>query len=924
MEPAYILPVKPPAFSAFPPASGNGGSAWELATDAELAMAAAVTDRAGKEAFVEIVRRHQTAVCAVAWSVTGRIGLVDDIAQETFFKAWKRLSTLREPAKLRAWLTRIAHDCAVDAIQGEKSHLPLDEPAPGLPAVCGAARPDSAAAEAEEEALVWSSLAALPETLRTPLVSYYREGQSVAAVAAALDLSEDAVKQRLSRGRQALRAAVETRIETVLGRIQPSALLIVTIAAGIGLLAKPAAIAAGVTAAAATASAGGAAGTAGTMGVGAAGTTAAATATSAGAWSAAGISTFMTATSWLAAAITLAAFFPLGWKANGTVGASGADKAQAALSVPSATGGPFAAFPNSKFLAEWRRLHLAHGSGAAAMPVLHAAIQAEADAFRREALNVALLAEWAAVDPGGAFQNLWSEKKNTEDAAQLMRAWLKRDPDQAAGHLLAHLNGAETLTTAIAGDLAVLAPAQFIAILSALPEPPDDPRLNLRLPEELAEAFSEFARRDLPAAVEALPRLKGLLLNSARTSVARRMAEKDPVSAMAWARALDSKAGGETAAQAVIDVWAKADPAAALASLDSSDFSKSLADRVIAAIAGKDLPGALKEWSENPEKFGYGARSAISSALNRQFAQDPMAAIGMLENLPEKNRTELITVSGSEAESRYGHLSPEAAGAVWDWIRKQPPAGLADGIGNGLLVAEMRADPQAAIRHLASLPENWQVLLCTCSPTAMTPNMRLIQNSLGGAEFEQMLSAVAPAARGQLLATFFGKSDPAAMPDPALWRQRLDELPPETQARAAAGYTGSLTETDPQLAAAFAESLSPGPVREAAYSSMMDWWVSRDSHAASAWLDTLPPGRDRDAAAAGLVKSLPFRDAEAALTWAATISDDTQRLQCLTDFVHAAARSDPDRIPALLRNPLLSPADSQALSQKINPASPQP
>ena len=83
------------------------GRDWTAATDAELALAARDRARAGKDAFVEIVRRHQAAVSAVAYSVTGRIGLTDDIAQETFLKAWKRVSTLREPGKLKAWLTKM-------------------------------------------------------------------------------------------------------------------------------------------------------------------------------------------------------------------------------------------------------------------------------------------------------------------------------------------------------------------------------------------------------------------------------------------------------------------------------------------------------------------------------------------------------------------------------------------------------------------------------------------------------------------------------------------------------------------------------------------------------------------------------------------------------------------------------------------------
>ena len=56
--------------------------------------------------------------------------------------------------------------------------------------------------------MLWRALERIPETYRESLILFYREHQSVAAVAAALELSEDAVKQRLSRGRKSLHEAV--------------------------------------------------------------------------------------------------------------------------------------------------------------------------------------------------------------------------------------------------------------------------------------------------------------------------------------------------------------------------------------------------------------------------------------------------------------------------------------------------------------------------------------------------------------------------------------------------------------------------------------------------------------------------------------------------------------------------------------------
>ena len=75
----------------------------------------------------------------------------------------------------------------------------------------------------EEEAIVWQSLEQLPEAYRSVLVLYYREQQSIATVAEALELTEEATRQRLSRGRAMLKQQVASMVETTLGRTRPGA-----------------------------------------------------------------------------------------------------------------------------------------------------------------------------------------------------------------------------------------------------------------------------------------------------------------------------------------------------------------------------------------------------------------------------------------------------------------------------------------------------------------------------------------------------------------------------------------------------------------------------------------------------------------------------------------------------------------------------
>jgi RNA polymerase sigma factor (sigma-70 family) len=189
-------------------------------SDSELVARSLAGDR---DAFGGIVARYQSLLCSLAYSATGSLSQSEDLAQETFVAAWKQLAGLREPGKLRSWLCRISRNLTHDALQTqgrEPSHKAetleeiVESPAPlPLPSECTISR--------EEEAILWRLIERIPEGYREPLVLFYREHQSIENVAAALDLSEDAVKQRLSRGRKLVHSEVLTFLEGALKGTNP-------------------------------------------------------------------------------------------------------------------------------------------------------------------------------------------------------------------------------------------------------------------------------------------------------------------------------------------------------------------------------------------------------------------------------------------------------------------------------------------------------------------------------------------------------------------------------------------------------------------------------------------------------------------------------------------------------------------------------
>jgi RNA polymerase sigma factor (sigma-70 family) len=188
--------------------------------DAELVSGTLAGNR---DAFGQIVSRYQSLICSLAYSATGSLGQSEDLAQETFITAWKHLGHLREREKLRAWLCGIARNRINNFLRRE-GREPVRDAAP-LEEISEThstePQPTEQTISNEEQAILWRSLERIPEIYREPLVLFYREHQSIETVAQNLDLTEDTVKQRLSRGRKLLHEQVLAFVEGALGRTNP-------------------------------------------------------------------------------------------------------------------------------------------------------------------------------------------------------------------------------------------------------------------------------------------------------------------------------------------------------------------------------------------------------------------------------------------------------------------------------------------------------------------------------------------------------------------------------------------------------------------------------------------------------------------------------------------------------------------------------
>lgn len=93
----------------------------EMLSDASLVEQSLAGDN---DAFGRIVARYQSPICALAYSACGNVSRSEDIAQEIFITAWRKLNNLHKPPRFKAWLYGIARNLIHNAFR-RQSRSPL-------------------------------------------------------------------------------------------------------------------------------------------------------------------------------------------------------------------------------------------------------------------------------------------------------------------------------------------------------------------------------------------------------------------------------------------------------------------------------------------------------------------------------------------------------------------------------------------------------------------------------------------------------------------------------------------------------------------------------------------------------------------------------------------------------------------------------
>ena len=184
-----------------------------------------------RQAFGELVYRYREGAINVVYRMCGDANLAEDAAQEAFIRAWQNLPRYKPRSPFRNWLYRIATNEALMFLRKKRpDQISVEQPAedkeeqPPLEIIDWCCLPEGELMSAESRANLDANVEKLPQSLRIVFLLRDIEGLSTRETAEVLDLTETAVKTRLSRARLRLRELLSIyfseRVQRAKGRIQ--------------------------------------------------------------------------------------------------------------------------------------------------------------------------------------------------------------------------------------------------------------------------------------------------------------------------------------------------------------------------------------------------------------------------------------------------------------------------------------------------------------------------------------------------------------------------------------------------------------------------------------------------------------------------------------------------------------------------------
>ncbi|MBH2020201.1 RNA polymerase sigma factor RpoE [Polaromonas sp.] len=181
-----------------------------------------------QKAFELLVIKYQRRIQRLIGRMVRDVDLVEDIAQETFIRAYRALAQFRGEAQFYTWLYRIAVNTAKKALMDLKRNPTVsenayksdddDETSRVENELTSSETPEAVLASKEIAAIINAAMQDLPEELREAITLREIEGLSYEEISKAMNCPIGTVRSRIFRAREAISAKVKPLLENQTGK----------------------------------------------------------------------------------------------------------------------------------------------------------------------------------------------------------------------------------------------------------------------------------------------------------------------------------------------------------------------------------------------------------------------------------------------------------------------------------------------------------------------------------------------------------------------------------------------------------------------------------------------------------------------------------------------------------------------------------
>jgi RNA polymerase sigma-70 factor (ECF subfamily) len=170
--------------------------------------------RGDRAAFRQLVLEHSHAMFRLAWRLSSDESAAEDIVQEAFIKAWRKIGEFRMDSSFKSWLHRITVNTAMDYLRKYVRREQFETAGPDWEVSDSKAELPDPDRQIDIGTQTRAAMMKLSESERTALVLKHYEGHSIQEVARIMETTTGACKQNIFRAVKKMRIELQPLVAT--------------------------------------------------------------------------------------------------------------------------------------------------------------------------------------------------------------------------------------------------------------------------------------------------------------------------------------------------------------------------------------------------------------------------------------------------------------------------------------------------------------------------------------------------------------------------------------------------------------------------------------------------------------------------------------------------------------------------------------